>query len=140
MRKQPSFRELMTITNRYGRGEVGFLFLNTRAFIVYKSTLLPDNIVPRIYRNFEISATHWIEGSTSCMSGRTNAIRIQIVKDCAFLSADDDNFVTRWLIEHEWKTWIQYNSARDESNKDGIVDEKETRSRQMPTIKYTLVS
>ena len=24
------------------------------------------------------------------------------------LNADDDNFVTRWLVAHQWKTWIQY--------------------------------
>jgi cellulose synthase/poly-beta-1,6-N-acetylglucosamine synthase-like glycosyltransferase len=73
-------------------------------------------------RNFEISATHWIDGGTSCMSGRTHAIRTEIVKHCAFLSgfqeerwgeyrlkADDDNFVTRWLVANRWKTWVQYN-------------------------------
>ena len=25
-------------------------------------------------------------------------------------SSDDDNFVTRWLVSHQWKTWIQYES------------------------------
>merc|ERR1712000_597997 len=25
------------------------------------------------------------------------------------LNADDDNFVTRWLVSNRWKTWIQYN-------------------------------
>ncbi|KAL1835495.1 hypothetical protein VTJ49DRAFT_6593 [Mycothermus thermophilus] len=72
-------------------------------------------------RNFEISATHNIDGGTSCMSGRTGAYRSEILKSYDFLAnfknekwgryilnADDDNFVTRWLVAHQWKTWIQY--------------------------------
>ncbi|KAL2270828.1 hypothetical protein VTJ83DRAFT_199 [Remersonia thermophila] len=72
-------------------------------------------------RNFEISATHNIDGGTSCMSGRTGAYRSEILKSYDFLAsfknekwgryilnADDDNFVTRWLVAHRWKTWIQY--------------------------------
>ncbi|KAK4129656.1 glycosyltransferase family 2 protein [Parathielavia appendiculata] len=72
-------------------------------------------------RNFEISATHNMDGGTSCMSGRTGAYRTEILKSYDFLgnfknekwgryilNADDDNFVTRWLVAHQWKTWIQY--------------------------------
>lgn len=72
-------------------------------------------------RNFEISATHNIDGGTSCMSGRTGAYRSEILRSHDFLNgfkterwgkyimnADDDNFVTRWLVNHQWKTWIQY--------------------------------
>ncbi len=78
-------------------------------------------------RNFEISATHRIDGGTSCMSGRTCAFRAEILQSPFFLegfktecwgwgkkfrqyklNADDDNFVTRWLVSHQWKTWIQY--------------------------------
>lgn len=72
-------------------------------------------------RNFEISATHGIDGGTSCMSGRTGAYRSEILRDDEFLEgfvreqwcgkilkADDDNFVTRWLVSHQWKIWIQY--------------------------------
>lgn len=72
-------------------------------------------------RNFEISATHNIDGGTSCMSGRTGAYRSEILTSYDFLegfknerwrhfilNADDDNFVTRWLVSHQWKTWIQY--------------------------------
>lgn len=77
-------------------------------------------------RNFEISATHGIDGGTSCMSGRTCAIRAEILKNPLFLhsfkterwgeyqlNADDDNFVTRWLVAHNWKTWIQYNKETE---------------------------
>jgi hypothetical protein len=73
-------------------------------------------------RNFEISATHNIDGGTSCMSGRTCAFRSEILQAPLFLdgfkterwghyqlNADDDNFVTRWLVSNHWKTWIQYN-------------------------------
>ncbi|KAH8770891.1 polysaccharide synthase [Diaporthe sp. PMI_573] len=72
-------------------------------------------------RNFEISATHNIDGGTSCMSGRTGAYRSEILQSAEFLdgfqrekwrhyilNADDDNFVTRWLVSRQWKTWIQY--------------------------------
>ncbi|TAQ83659.1 hypothetical protein B7494_g8014 [Chlorociboria aeruginascens] len=73
-------------------------------------------------RNFEISATHGIDGGTSCMSGRTCAFRSEILQSPLFLegfkterwgsyqlNADDDNFVTRWLVPNNWSTWIQYN-------------------------------
>jgi glycosyltransferase involved in cell wall biosynthesis len=73
-------------------------------------------------RNFEISATHGVDGGTSCMSGRTCAFRSEILQSPLFLhgfkterwgkfqlNADDDNFVTRWLVSNQWKTWIQYN-------------------------------
>jgi hypothetical protein len=72
-------------------------------------------------RNFEISATHGIDGGTSCMSGRTCAFRAEILQSPLFmdgfkterwltyqLNADDDNFVTRWLVSNQWKTWVQY--------------------------------
>jgi cellulose synthase/poly-beta-1,6-N-acetylglucosamine synthase-like glycosyltransferase len=73
-------------------------------------------------RNFEISATHYINGGTSYMSGRTCALRTKILQDNDFLvefttetwrghllHADDDNFITRWLVAKGWKSWVQYN-------------------------------
>jgi len=73
-------------------------------------------------RNFEISATHGMDGGTSCMSGRTVVLRSEILQSPLFLegfkterwgkyhlNADDDNFVSRWLVSNGWKTWIQYN-------------------------------
>ncbi|KAH8728907.1 hypothetical protein GQ44DRAFT_737121 [Phaeosphaeriaceae sp. PMI808] len=45
-------------------------------------------------RNFEISATQYIDRGTSCMSGRTYALQAKILQD-------DDNFITRWLYSRE---------------------------------------
>ena len=73
-------------------------------------------------RNFEISATTHIDGGISCLSGRTVAYRTHILQDPAFtygftheywwyryqLNADDDNFITRWMVSHGWKTYVQY--------------------------------
>ncbi|KAI9824626.1 MAG: hypothetical protein M1832_001716 [Thelocarpon impressellum] len=73
-------------------------------------------------RNFEISATTHIDGGISCLSGRTAAYRTRILQDPAFtygftheywlyryqLNADDDNFITRWMLSHGWKTHVQY--------------------------------
>lgn len=73
-------------------------------------------------RNFEISATTHLDGGISCLSGRTVAYRTHILQDPAFtygftheywrkqyqLNADDDNFITRWMLSHGWKTQVQY--------------------------------
>lgn len=78
-------------------------------------------------RNFEISATTHIDGGISCLSGRTAAYRTQILQDPAFmtgftnefwrkkyqLNADDDNFITRWMVSHGWKTHIQYSKEAE---------------------------
>ncbi|KAK4231227.1 Hyaluronan synthase [Podospora fimiseda] len=109
----------------FERDEMGGVGTNQRV------KRIGGGFMPRIYnwlgaayierRNFEISATHNIDGGTSCMSGRTGAYRTEILKSYDFLSgfknekwgnyilnADDDNFVTRWLVAHQWSTWIQY--------------------------------
>lgn len=84
------------------------------------------NILGAFYlerRNFEISATTHIDGGTACLSGRTSAHRTHILLNRAFIegfanevwlgyiplgTADDDNFLTRWMVNHGWKIKIQY--------------------------------
>jgi cellulose synthase/poly-beta-1,6-N-acetylglucosamine synthase-like glycosyltransferase len=71
-------------------------------------------------RNFEISATSYIDGKISCLSGRLAAIRTEILRSDQFmtgyvtekwrgnpLNADDDNFVTRLLFAKGWAIRIQ---------------------------------
>ena len=71
-------------------------------------------------RNFEISATSHIDGGISCLSGRTAAIRTEILQTEDFmtgyitetwlgkpLNPDDDNFVTRFLVAKGWGIRIQ---------------------------------
>lgn len=72
--------------------------------------------------NFEISATSHMDGGVACLSGRTSVVRTKIVQDAAFLdefanekfigcislvAADDDNCITRWMVNHDWKIKIQ---------------------------------
>lgn len=74
-----------------------------------------------IRRNWDCTACTFIDGGLPCLSGRTVAYRTHILQDPEFqhaftheewrscqLNADDDNFLTRWMVNHEWKTWIQY--------------------------------
>lgn len=74
-------------------------------------------------RNFDCAATTHIDGGVPCLSGRTVAYRTRILQDDGFthaftneewwfgryqLNADDDNFITRWMVSHGWETYIQY--------------------------------
>ncbi|PYI16774.1 polysaccharide synthase Cps1 [Aspergillus violaceofuscus CBS 115571] len=74
-------------------------------------------------RNFDCAATTHIDGGLPCMSGRTVAYRTKILQDEGFtyaftneewwfgkyqLNADDDNFITRWMVSHGWETYMQY--------------------------------
>jgi hypothetical protein len=108
-------------------GKIGGVGPNQRVKRIRSGPIIPIiyNWLGAAYierRNFEISATHGIDGGTSCMSGRTCAFRAEILQSPLFLegfkterwghyqlNADDDNFVTRWLVSKQWKTWIQYN-------------------------------
>ncbi|KAJ5128422.1 hypothetical protein N7448_002141 [Penicillium atrosanguineum] len=74
-------------------------------------------------RNFDCGATTNLDGGLPCMSGRTVAYRTKILQDEGFtyaftneewwwgkyqLNADDDNFITRWMVSHGWETYMQY--------------------------------
>ena len=72
--------------------------------------------------NFEILATSTIDGGVFCLSGRTSAIRSSNLKQESFTShfgnemvlnrwgppnADDDNFITRFLVRNGWDIKFQ---------------------------------
>ncbi|KAL9636307.1 MAG: hypothetical protein Q9164_002908 [Protoblastenia rupestris] len=72
--------------------------------------------------NFEIAATAHVDGGIPCLSGRTFAVRTNIVQSQKFISdfttenwlgrvsllaADDDNFITRWMVNNDWKIVVQ---------------------------------
>ncbi|KAJ5708000.1 hypothetical protein N7488_007801 [Penicillium malachiteum] len=74
-------------------------------------------------RNFDCGATTNVDGGLPCMSGRTVAYRTTILQDPDFtsaftneqwwwgkyqLNADDDNFITRWMVNNDWETFMQY--------------------------------
>ena len=73
-------------------------------------------------RNFDCAACSYMDGGLPCLSGRTVAYRTKILSDTAFtdgftheewnseyqLNADDDNFITRWLVSHGHRIAFQY--------------------------------
>ena len=78
-------------------------------------------------RNFDCASCMYMDGGVPCLSGRTVAYRTKILKDPAFvqgftneewlgryqLNADDDNFITRWLISHGQGIWYQYHKEAE---------------------------
>lgn len=78
-------------------------------------------------RNFDCASCMYMDGGLPCLSGRTVAYRSNILKDGAFiegftheewlgryqLNADDDNFITRWLISHDKKIAFQYHKEAE---------------------------
>ena len=72
-------------------------------------------------RNLSIMKSNGLEGSVTCLSGRTAAYRASILKDQSFLQSftndmwrgkyrldsGDDTFITRWLYSHGWGVQIQ---------------------------------
>lgn len=87
------------------------------------------NFLGAIYlerRNFDISACTHMDGGLPCLSGRTVAYRTEILEDTEFmwefthetwrsygLNADDDNFITRWMVSHGWRTYVQYHEEAE---------------------------
>ena len=78
-------------------------------------------------RNFDCAACMYMDGGLPCLSGRTVAYRSSVIKDPAFkhaftheewlgryqLNADDDNFMTRWLVTHNKKIGYQYHKEAE---------------------------
>lgn len=78
-------------------------------------------------RNFDCASCMYMDGGLPCLSGRTVAYRSRILKDTKFiheftneewlgcyqLNADDDNFITRWLISHDKKIGFQYHKEAE---------------------------
>ncbi|MCJ1356796.1 MAG: hypothetical protein MMC33_006792 [Icmadophila ericetorum] len=72
-------------------------------------------------RNFDCAACNWIDGGLPCISGRTAAYRAEILQNQDFLDgfinerwgqkplkAADDNYITRWLVNHGWEIAFQF--------------------------------
>jgi hypothetical protein len=85
-----------------------------------------------VRHNFETRSSNAADGGVFCVSGRSSLIRTDIVKNPSFehaflneyvlrfgeffpgwgpVAADDDNFITRWVINHGWQIKIQ--SSKD---------------------------
>lgn len=78
-------------------------------------------------RNFDCASCMYMDGGLPCLSGRTVAYRTRILRDPAFtygftheewlgryqLNADDDNFITRWLVSHGQKISYQYHKQSE---------------------------
>lgn len=84
------------------------------------------NFIGALYlerHNFEITATNQLDGGVFVVSGRTSAHRTAILKSADFIQSflndhwlfglvgpmnvDDDNFITRWMVNHGWQIAIQ---------------------------------
>lgn len=72
-------------------------------------------------RKIDVSASVRLDGGIPCISGRTAAYRAAIVQDPNFqdcftneywlglwrLNSGDDQFMTRWMVDHGWNSRIQ---------------------------------
>jgi hypothetical protein len=72
-------------------------------------------------RMIETSATTFVDGGMSCISGRTAIYRTEILTDPKFqhefqnetwlgkygLHSGDDKFITRWLVKNQWNMRMQ---------------------------------
>ena len=80
-------------------------------------------------RNFDCGACNYMDGGLPCLSGRTVAYRTKIISEDGFISgftnevwgwgrnyqlnADDDNFITRWLVSRKQKIAFQYHKEAE---------------------------
>ncbi|CBX94470.1 predicted protein [Plenodomus lingam JN3] len=114
---------------RFGRTHHPELGLFTNLWTQYKAGFW--NTMGGLYlvrHNFEIRATNAADGGVFCVSGRSSLIRTSIVKNDTFteaftdeyilrlgdhfpgwgpVTADDDVFITRWVINQGWDVKIQ---------------------------------
>lgn len=74
--------------------------------------------------NFQIRSEPHLDGGVFVISARTYAIRTSILRSEAFranwtterylfglrgpINCDEDNYITRWMLRHEWRIRIQY--------------------------------
>jgi cellulose synthase/poly-beta-1,6-N-acetylglucosamine synthase-like glycosyltransferase len=120
---------LPTILQPFEDPTVGIVAMNKR---VRREAGLPVwrrcwNMLGALYlerHNFEIRATNAIDGGVFVVSGRTSAIRTEILQHpdflpdfldekfllgkCGPLAADDDNFITRFVVKRGWNIKVQY--------------------------------
>lgn len=99
------------------------------------------NMLGAIYlcrHNFETRATNTIDGGVFVVSGRTYAIRTSILHHPEYrqgylnemfffgrlgpLNPDDDNYNTRFVVRHGWKTKIQYTEEAEMQTTIGVDD------------------
>ena len=80
-------------------------------------------------RNFDCASCNYMDGGLPCLSGRTVAYRTEIISEKSFtqgftneawgwnreyqLNADDDNFITRWMVSHGQKIAYQYHKEAE---------------------------
>ncbi|CAB9519933.1 Glycosyl transferase family 2 [Seminavis robusta] len=96
-----------------------------------KQAMMPTGRFPTVWeviadfrltmRMIETSATTFVDGGMSCLSGRTAVYRTEILQDPNFerefvnekwlgkyaLHSGDDKFITRWLVKNNWKMQMQ---------------------------------
>lgn len=74
--------------------------------------------------NFQIRSEPHIDGGVFVVSGRTSAMRTEILRDARFragyqderfffgllgpLNPDDDNYITRWVLQDGWRVRVQH--------------------------------
>lgn len=85
------------------------------------------NLIGCLYlerHNFQIVSEPYLDGGVFVISGRTAALRTEILQHADFrngydhemflfgllgpLNPDDDNYVTRWVLGHGWKIRVQH--------------------------------